>query len=144
MRGIMTIFCNECGKDVECRLTNGSEIYPHRGDLKDLPFWIHDVCGNYVGCHHKTDNPTTPLIPPSLKLDRHFFWSSKALGKAPRPERTFVGKLTDADVKTLEKFHDIKLPEFAKGKRLMLRDMVHRDVGLHVFQHATMKQGVLL
>lgn len=56
-----SIFCVECGKDVEARLTSGTEIYPHRSDLGWIPFWIHDVCGNYVGCHHKTANRTAPL-----------------------------------------------------------------------------------
>ena len=57
----MKIFCNACQTKVQCRLTDGSEIYPHRRDLADLPFWIHDACGNYVGCHHKTVNRTNPL-----------------------------------------------------------------------------------
>ncbi|EXJ28744.1 hypothetical protein D050_4049 [Vibrio parahaemolyticus VPCR-2009] len=26
-----------------------------------LPFWICDTCLNHVGCHHKTNKPTTPL-----------------------------------------------------------------------------------
>lgn len=56
-----TIFCTGCGKDVEARLTNGKERYPHREDLYDIPFWRCDGCGNYVGCHHKTKNPTQPL-----------------------------------------------------------------------------------
>ena len=47
--------------DVDARLTNGAEIYPHRSDLANLPFWKCDVCGNYVGCHHKTSSPTKPL-----------------------------------------------------------------------------------
>lgn len=55
------IYCCGCEKDVEARLTNGSEIYPKRPDLSILPFWKCDACGNYVGCHHKTDNPTAPL-----------------------------------------------------------------------------------
>lgn len=54
------IFCAECQEKVDARLTDGREIYPHRADLAILPFWIHDVCGNYVGCHHKTDRPTEP------------------------------------------------------------------------------------
>jgi hypothetical protein len=29
--------------------------------LYELPFWKCDTCGNYVGCHHKTANPTKPL-----------------------------------------------------------------------------------
>ena len=57
----MSIYCCACGGDVEARLTNGGEIYPHRADLKDLPFWRCDACGNFVGCHHKTKDRTTPL-----------------------------------------------------------------------------------
>lgn len=57
----MNIYCTGCGKDVQARLTNGKERYPHRTDLYELPFWKCDTCGNYVGCHHKTKNPTQPL-----------------------------------------------------------------------------------
>ncbi len=67
------IYCCGCGEKVQARLTDGSEIYPHRQDLYSLPFWKCDTCGNYVGCHHKTKNRTTPLgcIPtPELKNAR--------------------------------------------------------------------------
>lgn len=57
----MQIYCTGCGKDVEARLTDGKERYPHRLDLHELPFWKCDICGGYVGCHHKTDRPTKPL-----------------------------------------------------------------------------------
>lgn len=59
----MRIFCCACLIEVEARLTNGAEIYPHRSTepLADLPFWICDTCGNYVGCHHKTEDRTRPL-----------------------------------------------------------------------------------
>jgi hypothetical protein len=57
----MLIYCCSCEKKVNARLTDGSEIYPHRQDLYDLPFWKCDNCGNYVGCHHKTKNRTSPL-----------------------------------------------------------------------------------
>lgn len=55
------IWCCKCDKDVRARLTSGQEIYPHRRDLYQLPFWKFDVCGNFVGCHHKTKNRTRPL-----------------------------------------------------------------------------------
>lgn len=57
----LQIYCTGCQKDVQARLTNGAERYPHRPDLADLPFWKCDTCGNYVGCHHKTKTPTRPL-----------------------------------------------------------------------------------
>lgn len=57
----MIIYCTGCVKDVDARLTDGRERYPHRSDLFDIPFWRCDGCGNYVGCHHKTKTPTKPL-----------------------------------------------------------------------------------
>lgn len=59
--GKIEIYCCGCNEKVEARLTDGSEIYQHRPDLHSLPFWKCDTCGNYVGCHHKTNNPTNPL-----------------------------------------------------------------------------------
>lgn len=55
------LFCCGCNKKVQARLTDGSEIYPHRKDLYELPFWKCDICENYVGCHHKTEDRTRPL-----------------------------------------------------------------------------------
>jgi zinc-finger-containing domain len=57
----MEIYCCGCEKEVQARLTNGGEVYAHRPDLWDLPFWKCDGCGNYVGCHHKTKDRTRPL-----------------------------------------------------------------------------------
>lgn len=57
----MRIFCCNCEDEVECRLTDGKEIYPHRNDLGSFPFWKCDQCGGHVGCHHKTKNRTKPL-----------------------------------------------------------------------------------
>lgn len=57
----MIIYCTGCEKDVDARLTDGAERYPHRPDLSKIPFWRCDTCGNYVGCHWKTRTPTKPL-----------------------------------------------------------------------------------
>ena len=56
----MKIYCCQCEKEVDARLTSGAEIYPHRNDLSSLPFW-KCKCGNFVGCHHKTPQRTRPL-----------------------------------------------------------------------------------
>ena len=61
MSNLKTIYCCACKKDVSARLISGAEVYPHRQDLHNLPFWTCDNCGNFVGCHHKTSNPTNPL-----------------------------------------------------------------------------------
>ena len=57
----MMIYCCACHKDINARLINGKEIYPHRVDLHNIPFWICDGCTNFVGCHYKTKNKTKPL-----------------------------------------------------------------------------------
>lgn len=65
------IFCCGCQASVDARLTYGAEVYPHRKDLATLPFWKCDNCGNWVGCHHKTKNPTNPLgVIPTLEIKK--------------------------------------------------------------------------
>lgn len=61
---IVKLYCCGCGEEVEARLTDGAEIYPHRPDLNHpapRPYWRCDACGNYVGCHWKTEDRTRPL-----------------------------------------------------------------------------------
>ena len=55
------IYCCGCEKNVVSVLVDGSKIYPHREDLKEIPFWQCNECDNYVGCHYKTTNSTKPL-----------------------------------------------------------------------------------
>ena len=57
----MNIYCCGCQKTINAKLITGADIYPHRDDLHKLPFWRCVMCGNYVGCHHKTKNRTRPL-----------------------------------------------------------------------------------
>lgn len=85
------LYCCGCSATVKARLTDGSEIYPHRNDLHELPFWKCDACGNFVGCHHKTKTRTRPLgcIPtPELKEARRHLhalidpiWKSGRMGR---------------------------------------------------------------
>lgn len=66
------IYCCECRLNVSARLTNGGEVYKRRPDLKSLPFWICDSCGNFVGCHHKTKDKINPLgVIPSEEIKNY-------------------------------------------------------------------------
>jgi len=93
----MIIRCCGCGDKVEARLTDGTEIYPHRKDLSDLPFWKCDACGNFVGCHHKTENRTRPLgcIPtPEIKNARkHIHAILDPIWKSKQMKRKEIYKL---------------------------------------------------
>ncbi len=88
-----TIWCCACLKDVEARLTDGREIYPHRPDLADHPRWKCDTCGNHVGCHNqaKIRNPRPLGNIPTPELSnarRHIhaildpLWQSKRMTRS--------------------------------------------------------------
>ena len=111
----MRIYCCGCEKDVEARLTNGAEIYPRRPDLADIPFWKCDACGNRVGTHHKTADPTKPLgvIPtPEIRAARtHIHDLIDPLWKSGRIKRGKLyallseeigGPYHTADIRTVE------------------------------------------
>ncbi len=54
----MKVRCDYCGSPAQ--LVTGSEIYPHRADLRHLRFWSCEPCSAYVGCH-KNSNRNVPL-----------------------------------------------------------------------------------
>lgn len=117
----MNIYCCGCGCNVEARLTDGGEIYPHRSDLAALPFWRCDDCGNYVGCHHKTKDRTRPLghIPTAEIRDarKHIhaildpLWKSKRMSRrdiyAKIAERIGRAEYHTAEIKSVEEARDV-------------------------------------
>lgn len=116
----MIIYCCTCACDVDARLTDGREIYPHRSDLYTLPFWKCDACKNHVGCHHKTKQRTRPLGNiPSKELRRarsHIhaildpIWKSKQM-KRGKLYAIIAEKLGyeyhTAEIKTIEEARNI-------------------------------------
>lgn len=115
------IHCCGCDQNVKARLTDGTEIYPHREDLSGLPFWKCDACGNFVGCHHKTKNRTNPLgcIPtPEIKnarshihqildpLWRNGRWSRKTL-YAEIAKRMDRKEYHTAEIRTVEEAREV-------------------------------------
>ena len=54
------------------RLTTGREIYPHRPDLFDKPFYVCDGCKAYCGCHPGTTKPLGTPAGPELRKARGF------------------------------------------------------------------------
>ena len=125
------IYCCGCGEDVHARLTDGKEIYPHRNDLADLPFWKCDDCENYVGCHHKTEARTTPLgIIPTREIMQarsHVHRILDPLWKSGKMKRKQVyARLTE---KLGWKYHtaNIRSVEEARQVYSLVRDM-HKDI----------------
>ena len=116
----MLIWCCGCKEEVEARLTDGGEIYPHRPDLKSLPFHKCDKCGNYVGCHHKTKHRTRPLgVIPTKEISayrRHIhryldpLWKSGAMKRAAiysELSKVLGREYHTADIRTIEEAKEI-------------------------------------
>lgn len=117
---IESLWCCGCSTIVDARLTDGREVYAHRPDLADLPFWKCPACGNHVGCHHKTKNCTKPLgnIPtPELRKARaHIHAILDPIWKSGRmPRGKVYAMLTErigrpyhtAEVLTIDEARDI-------------------------------------
>lgn len=122
------IYCCACQKRVKARLTDGFEVYPHREDLAMLPFWKCDTCGNFVGCHHKTQDRTNPvgvIATPEIKRMRMAIhgvldplWKEKLI-KRPKLYAMLAKALGKkeyhtADIRSLEEAKKV----FALAKRM--------------------------
>lgn len=57
----MKLWCCECQRDVDARLTDGLEVRYGRKDLAHLYYWVCDTCHNYVTCHRNAQDKTRPM-----------------------------------------------------------------------------------
>ena len=78
-----------------------------------------------------------PLVEPSLKLGRHFFWSNFEIPYSEFRHITFK----KAGIKDWEEFHNYDLSNYKPSKsspqkRVLLRNCVDRDIGLHILENA--------
>lgn len=79
-----------------------------------------------------------PIVPPTFKLDRHWFWSSFATPqqKFAKKETPLINTIGSQDVYGF----NIKKFKTQKRKDQILRNLVNPDVGLCIF-NAAMGQG---
>ena len=72
-----------------------------------------------------------PLIPPTVVLQRHLFWSNFDI-----PEKEFKTDLIrKAQIPQLQELHGVDLSSYKiKNKRQVLRNCVYAPVGLHVME----------
>jgi DNA (cytosine-5)-methyltransferase 1 len=78
-----------------------------------------------------------PLIKPTVKIDRHLFWSNFDI-ESIKIKRNFnitncrASTRSKNDSKSLENYHKIKLGKI-KNKRKLLRNCVNPIIGKHIF-----------
>lgn len=116
----MKIFCCGCEKIVTARLANGSEVYPHRHDLHDLPFWKCGTCKNFVGCHHKTKDRTKPLgfiaTPEIKKARQHIHRILDPLWESKKYSRKKVYKLISEHIG--REYHTAEIQSIEEARKI--------------------------
>ncbi|WP_168061054.1 DNA cytosine methyltransferase [Megasphaera sp. SW808] len=74
-----------------------------------------------------------PLIQPTVKLQRHFFWSNFEIN----PKEFPTEKLRSAQIPDLQRIHGIDLTNVSlRNKRQCLRNCTHPAIGLYVLEQA--------
>ena len=108
----MKVYCCNCNKDIQARLTDGREVYPKRTDLYFLSFWKCDNCGGHVGCHKANRKPLGCIPSKEIKEARkHIHALIDPIWKSGRMSRkTIYRRLSEvlgreyhtADLRTIE------------------------------------------
>ena len=117
--------------------------YPDMGLWQEIIFLEKWFKGKWVIENVKSYYP--PLWPPQV-LDRHYFWANFKISpmKVKRnfnicKARASTRKNQQDDVKELEEFHKIKLPndiDRSINQRLILRNCVYPPLGLHILNES--------
>lgn len=120
-------------------------VYPDMGLYEEILFLKHHFKGKWV-----VENVVPyyePLIQPTVKLDRHLFWSNFQISHKEFP--SFArGKIRKGLAKELQELKGINLDSYriiGRRKDSILRSYVDPRIGKHIFECAFKKsQNTLL
>jgi DNA (cytosine-5)-methyltransferase 1 len=117
-----------CPTHSRMRLNHKVKVYPDMKLYQEILFLKHFFKGGWV-----VENVIPyyePLIEPTVKLQRHCFWSNFEIppNEAPKITGCNVGKATKEE---LAKYHNVDLWQ-GKNHRLLLRNCVHREVAEYI------------
>ena len=129
-----------CPTHSRIRLTHKTKttkpVYPDIKLYEEIIFLKHFYDGDWV-----VENVIPyykPLIEPSVKIDRHYFWSNQQI-KPKELERTYSVDITrqrgSSDI--LSAAYSIELPEGTKNQRKLLRNAVYPVAGKYIFNQIT-------
>ena len=114
--------------------------YPDMGLYEEIIFLKHWFKGKY--CVENVISYYKPLIKP-YKIDRHYFWTNFHISSFKTNRKFNIANArttTRQDGKeydrTLEQYHGIILPKNIPNKRLLLRNCVLPELGLHILNES--------
>lgn len=115
--------------------------YPDMKLYEEIIFLKHFFKGKWVVENVKSYYE--PLVNPTAILDRHYVWSNFYIPQITHKKgfnvtnaRASTRKTSEDDLKSLEDYHGIYLPDTVKNKRKLLRNAVWPESGLHVMRAA--------
>lgn len=78
-----------------------------------------------------------PLISPTFKIDRHYFWASDFILSPPRDWSCFFNQVRDSNELMAQRYdYDLeKLKPLGKDLRKVLRNCVLPEVGKYIFEN---------
>lgn len=118
-------------QNLAVRYGRSEAVYPDMGLYQEIIFLRYNFKGKYVV---ENVNPYyQPLIEPTIKLDRHLFWSNFDI-----ENKEFVRpKIRSAQIPELQRAYGYDLTEYSlPNKRQVLRNCVLPDVGKHILDCA--------
>jgi DNA (cytosine-5)-methyltransferase 1 len=121
-------------QNIGVRFRGVEPVYPDMKLYQEIIFLQYNFKGKYVV---ENVNPYyTPLINPTVELDRHKFWCNFDIEKAEfvRP------KLRAAQIPDLQEAYGYELSGFKlPNKRQVLRNCVLPEVGKHILDNAVVR-----
>ena len=112
---------------------NGKKpCYPDMSLYQEIIFLKHHFSGKWV-----VENVIPyyePLINPSIRIGRHLFWSNFEI-----PPLSMKFEYPKDNLKRMQEIYGFNLSKYrlnGKLKRTILRNIVHPEIGLHIFKLA--------
>lgn len=113
------------------RFRNTKPIYPDFSLYEEIQFLKSNCKAKWVVENVKPYY--TPLITPTIELQRHLFWSNFDI----HPKHFEVERLRTAQIPDLQRLHHINLDNVRlPNKRQCLRNCVLSELGLYIFEEA--------
>lgn len=114
-------------QNIAVRFRGTPPVYPDMKLYQEIIFLQYNFEGKYIV---ENVNPYyTPLIPPSIKLDRHLFWTNMRIENKDFKRPT----LRNAQIPDLQRSLGIDLSNYKlKEKRQILRNCVLPELGKHI------------
>jgi DNA (cytosine-5)-methyltransferase 1 len=118
-------------QNLAVRFRGTEAVYPDMRLYQEIIFLQYNFAGKWVV--ENVDPYYQPLIPPTIELHRHLFWSNFSI-----PFGNFEkSQLRSAQIPDLQEYLGIDLSKYnLSNKRQVLRNCVLPELGLHIFNAA--------